>query len=179
MNWILPGKFLAFSSPSATQYDADGYRTYTPEDYAPIFKKWKINVVVRLNKVTYDKEKFVKNGIKHTDLYFIDGSTPSEEIIESFLDLAEKEKFALAVHCKAGLGRTGSLIACYVMKHYKFPADAFIGFIRIMRPGSILGPQQQFLCVNYFILIFRMFKTNILKKETILEKIITLLMKCV
>ena len=32
------------------------------------------------------------------------------------------------------------------MKHYKFPAAAFIGYIRICRPGSILGPQQQFLC---------------------------------
>ena len=32
------------------------------------------------------------------------------------------------------------------MKHYNFPADAFIGYIRIARPGSVLGPQQQFLC---------------------------------
>lgn len=24
MNWIIPGKFLAFSSPSAAPYDADG-----------------------------------------------------------------------------------------------------------------------------------------------------------
>ena len=32
------------------------------------------------------------------------------------------------------------------MKHYRFPAAAFIGYIRICRPGSILGPQQQFLC---------------------------------
>jgi len=80
------------------------------------------------------------------DLYFIDGSTPSEEIIESFLDASENEKHAVAVHCKAGLGRTGSLIACYAMKHFKFPAEAFIGYIRICRPGSILGPQQQFLC---------------------------------
>ena len=31
------------------------------------------------------------------------------------------------------------------MKHYRFPARAFIGYIRICRPGSILGPQQQFL----------------------------------
>jgi len=31
------------------------------------------------------------------------------------------------------------------MKHYKFPAAAFIGWIRIARPGSILGPQQYFL----------------------------------
>lgn len=49
------------------------------------------------------------------------------------------------MHCKAGLGRTGSLIAIYAMKHYQFPADAFIGYIRIARPGSVLGPQQQFL----------------------------------
>ena len=32
------------------------------------------------------------------------------------------------------------------MKHYNFPADAFIGWIRIARPGCVLGPQQQFLC---------------------------------
>ena len=75
----------------------------------------------------------------------MDGSTPSEEIIEHFLDLVENEKGGVAVHCKAGLGRTGTLIAIYAMKHYRFPARAFIGFIRICRPGSILGPQQAFL----------------------------------
>jgi len=32
------------------------------------------------------------------------------------------------------------------MKHFNFPADAFIGYIRICRPGSVLGPQQQYLC---------------------------------
>ena len=31
------------------------------------------------------------------------------------------------------------------MKHYGFPPAAFIGWIRIARPGSILGPQQQYL----------------------------------
>jgi len=51
----------------------------------------------------------------------------------------------LAVHCKAGLGRTGSLIGCYVMKHYKWTAEEFIAWVRICRPGSIIGPQQWFL----------------------------------
>ena len=31
------------------------------------------------------------------------------------------------------------------MKHYYFPAAGFIGWIRIVRPGSILGPQQNYL----------------------------------
>ena len=66
-------------------------------------------------------------------------------IIEHFLDLVENEKGGVAVHCKAGLDRTGTLIAIYAMKHYRFPARAFIGYIRICRPGSILGPQQAFL----------------------------------
>lgn len=145
MNWIIPGKFLAFSSPSSKEYDEEGYRTYTPQDYCPIFKEMGINLVVRLNKPAYDKKIFEKNGINHRDLYFLDGSTPSEEIIEHFLDLVENEKGGVAVHCKAGLGRTGTLIAIYAMKHYRFPARAFIGFIRICRPGSILGPQQAFL----------------------------------
>ncbi len=37
------------------------------------------------------------------------------------------------------------MIACYAMKHYKIPAAAMIAWIRICRPGSILGPQQHFI----------------------------------
>lgn len=39
-----------------------------------------------------------------------------------------------------------SILGLYMMKHYKMPAPAFIAWNRICRPGSILGPQQQFLC---------------------------------
>jgi len=49
MNWIVPGKFMAFSGPSNKPRDSDGWRTFTPEDYAPIFKKMGITTVVRLN----------------------------------------------------------------------------------------------------------------------------------
>lgn len=101
--------------------------------------------VVRLNNKTYESSGFTNNGINHHELFFTDGTAPSMEIVNKFLDIAEKEEGAVAVHCKAGLGRTGSLIACYAMKHYHFNAPDFIGWIRIARPGSILGPQQHFL----------------------------------
>ena len=112
-----------------------------------------ITTVIRLNKPTYDASRFTKNGIKHVDMYFVDGSTPSSDIVDRFLEITENEKGAIAVHCKAGLGRTGTLIGSYCIKNFKFASPDFIGWIRICRPGSVLGPQQQYLCVSFLVLI--------------------------
>jgi cell division cycle 14 len=51
----------------------------------------------------------------------------------------EEAKGVVAVHSKAGLGRTGTLIACYIM--YKFDMDPLesIAWVRLCRPGSIIG----------------------------------------
>ena len=79
--------------------------------------------VIRLNEEKYDRTKFIKNGISHTDLFFPDGSNPNDDIIASFIDACETHfrnpsSGAIAVHCKAGLGRTGTLIGLFAMKHY-------------------------------------------------------------
>jgi cell division cycle 14 len=56
-------------------------------------------------------------------MYFPDGSCPADSIIQRFLETVEAEPGAIAVHCKAGLGRTGVLICSYIMKHFKFTAE--------------------------------------------------------
>ncbi|XP_053179104.1 dual specificity protein phosphatase CDC14AB isoform X1 [Scomber japonicus] len=145
LNWIVPGKFVAFSGPHPKTKIENGYPLHAPEAYFPYFRKHNVTTVVRLNKKIYDSKRFTDAGFDHYDLFFLDGSTPSDIITRRFLHVCESTDGAVAVHCKAGLGRTGSLIGCYLMKHYRFTAGEAIAWIRICRPGSVIGPQQHFL----------------------------------
>lgn len=152
INWVVPGKFVAFSGPLDTPKTlADGGRTWTPADYVPVFKKMNVRVVIRLNKVHYNAKVFEKAGIRHVELFYPDGGIPPEPILAKFLSICENETGAVAVHCKAGLGRTGTCIGAYVMKHYHFSAKEFIAWNRICRPGSVIGPQQHYLEVRAYV----------------------------
>jgi cell division cycle 14 len=128
LNWNVEGKFLAFAGPHATREIAPGgYQTLTPENYVPYFKKKNVTLVVRLNKKYYDAKSFTNHGIEHIDMYFLDGSNPPDHILSKFIQKCEDTPGAVAVHCKAGLGRTGSCIGCYLMKHFRFTAEEIIG----------------------------------------------------
>ncbi|KAM9475559.1 dual specificity protein phosphatase CDC14B isoform 4-T4 [Clarias gariepinus] len=144
-NWIIPGKFLAFSGPHPKSKIENGYPLHAPEAYFPYFRKHNITTVIRLNKKMYDAKRFTDMGFDHHDLFFVDGSTPNDAIVTKFINICENADGAIAVHCKAGLGRTGTLIACYLMKHFRLTAAEAIAWIRICRPGSVIGPQQNFI----------------------------------
>ncbi|CAF3398205.1 unnamed protein product [Rotaria sp. Silwood1] len=145
LNWIVPRKLLAFSGPHAKSKIENGYPLHAPEAYFTYFRKRNVSTIVRLNKKIYDSKRFIDAGFDHYELFFNDGSTPSDAITLKFLNIVEQAKGAVAVHCKAGLGRTGTLIGAYLMKHYKFTAAEVIAWLRICRPGSVIGPQQNYL----------------------------------
>ncbi|KAH8064439.1 protein tyrosine/serine/threonine phosphatase [Aureococcus anophagefferens] len=147
LNWIVEGKFFAFAGPHDRNRSSnlDGYQTLAPEDYGAYFQRKNVGLIVRLNKPYYNKSKFIQMGADHIDLYYLDGSNPPMRILKKFLAVAEQATGAIGVHCKAGLGRTGTCIGCYCMKHYKFTAAEIIGWMRICRPGSVIGPQQHFM----------------------------------
>jgi cell division cycle 14 len=85
-------------------------------------------------------------------MIFDDGTCPSLKIVRQFINLAHEmitvKKRGIAVHCKAGLGRTGCLIGAYLIYRHGFTANEIIAYMRFMRPGMVVGPQQHWLHLN-------------------------------
>jgi len=145
---IVRGKLVAFKGPKDLGNGFDFTADATPTDCIPIFKEMGVTAVVRLNDAKYDAAEFEAAGIRHYELVFSDCTTPTQEIMDTWFDICSKERGCIAVHCRAGIGRTGTLVCAFLQSEYGFSAREAIGYVRVMRPGSVLGLQQQFLEAN-------------------------------
>lgn len=83
-----------------------GYPLHAPEAYFTYFRQNYVTAVVRLNRKLYDGRRFEDAGFEHHDLFFLDGTTPSDLIIRRFLHVCESTEGAVAVHCKGRGGFT-------------------------------------------------------------------------
>jgi atypical dual specificity phosphatase len=75
----------------------------------------------------------------------MDMEPPEQESLAtciSAITKANEQKMAVAVHCGAGLGRTGVVMACYFVSKGLSAANA-IARIRRLRPGSIETEEQE------------------------------------
>jgi len=140
LNWIIPGQLIAMTTPSV--HAAEGL---PPACYTDYFKKHDVSALVRLNEKLYHDEDFYREKIRVYPMELRDGAVPSEGFIVDFIMLCENEielrQGVVAVHCRAGLGRTGTVIACYLMHKFGMEAKSAMAWVRMCRPGSIIGKQ--------------------------------------
>jgi cell division cycle 14 len=169
-NWITP-QFLAFASPqfqpTAPISPSSPLYATLPTNLSSVatsnlptpfknvlshFSSRNIGLVIRLNSELYSPSYFTALGIHHMDMIFEDGTCPPLPMVRKFIRLAHEmitvKNKGIAVHCKAGLGRTGCLIGAYLIYKHGFTANEIISFMRFMRPGMVVGPQQHWLHLN-------------------------------
>ncbi|KAF2758314.1 tyrosine-protein phosphatase CDC14 [Pseudovirgaria hyperparasitica] len=165
-NWLTPN-FLAFASPqhqpiapipttsplfaALPSSIAEVQKSKLPTPFKNVlshFSARNIGLVVRLNSELYCPSYFTALGIQHLDMIFDDGTCPPLGLVRKFVNMAHEmiaNNKGIAVHCKAGLGRTGCLIGAYLIYRHGFTANEVIAFMRFMRPGMVVGPQQHWL----------------------------------
>ena len=92
------------------------------------------------------------NGIEYLHVPTPDFTAPDMEKIDMAVDFIHENisnNQAVMVHCAAGLGRAGTILACYFVKYKKFSAEEAIRTIRSKRPGSIQSETQE-LAITFY-----------------------------
>lgn len=147
---VITKDFIAFASPKQNNRKP-GVLNEPFKQVLNYFMMNNVELVVRLNSHLYDANEFTKRNIQHIDMIFEDGTCPTLEYVQKFIGAAEcviNKGGKIAVHCKAGLGRTGCLIGAHLIYTHGFTANECIGYMRMIRPGMVVGPQQHWLYLH-------------------------------
>ncbi|XP_065058620.1 protein tyrosine phosphatase domain-containing protein 1-like [Rhopilema esculentum] len=156
-SWIT-GRILAMARPS----------TYAINEF-DVLKQFKSNNISAIINLQHPGEhascgfglepggfSYVPQEFMDEDVFFYNFCWDDYGVraLQSIVDMVKVMDFALAdgkvaIHCHAGLGRTGVLIACYFVYSQRMKADSAINTVRAKRPKAI-QTRGQIACVRDF-----------------------------
>jgi len=105
-----------------------------------------IKSVVTVREVALPSDWFNGGDIDYLHLAVEDFGAPNlEELVQAvdFIDQQISSGRPVMVHCAAGKGRTGAVLAAYLIKKQDLTADQAIDKVRDMRPGSVQSISQE------------------------------------
>ena len=115
---------------------------------------WIVNQGIK-SIVTMTENSLPDNWIQNIDYLHVptpDLTAPDMDKIDLAVDFIHaqiKNDQAVMVHCAAGMGRAGTILACYFVKYKKLSANKAIKKIRDERPGSIQSEVQE-LAIGFY-----------------------------
>ena len=115
------------------------------------FQSQNIRAIVSLTETPLDRIFLEEFGFRYLHLPVSDFTAPTLDQVRQFLEFlrnAEAARQAVVVHCGAGLGRTGTMLACALVSRGMSAADA-IDRVRTLRPFSIETVEQED-CIRRF-----------------------------
>lgn len=134
-DWIVPGQVAAMAMP-------------WPEDFEELRRRG-ITAVLSLTERPLDERDTM--GLARLSLPVRDFRAPSPGQLDAavaFVDAAVNAGGACAVHCGAGLGRTGTVVAAWLVRRGRSAMEA-IAEVRRARPGSVETREQEMAVVAY------------------------------
>jgi atypical dual specificity phosphatase len=136
-HWIVPGKLAGCPAPGVS----------APIDYdMDLLARVGVTRLITLTETDLDQSILARHHLTNTHLPIFDREAPS--ISQTHMLLIRMQKYlqageVLAVHCKAGLGRTGTLLAAWLIRDGGLTATDSITRLRRIEPGFIQSAEQE------------------------------------
>lgn len=134
--WVEPGKLAGMADPRGASQG---------EDVLAALAGKGVTGVVSATEEELPAEWLAAAEIEYLHLPMQDMSAPSMAALDAFVEFVRRVNSrggAVAVHCGAGLGRTGTMLAAYLVTKGCRPWEA-VAAVRRLRPGSIETAEQE------------------------------------
>ena len=141
--WIEEGRLAATPMPGVSadvDYDLD------------LLKNVGVTTLITLTEQDFPQDALTRHGLKNVHLPIADRKAPTpaemDMLVARMRELMENGK-VLAVHCLAGLGRTGTILAAYLVKEKGMSAHGALNQIRRFNRQFVQSDDQEDFLTEY------------------------------